>query len=31
VIKRLGFTVMENRIKNNGCPACGALIHGKGL
>ena len=31
VIKRLGFTVMKNRIKNNGCPACGALIHGVGL
>jgi len=30
VIARRGFTVMKNRIKNNGCPACGALIHGKG-
>ncbi len=31
VIERRGFTVMENRIKNHGCPACGAPIHGVGL
>jgi pyruvate formate lyase activating enzyme len=31
VIKRLGFTVMGNRIKNNQCPDCGAVIHVKGL
>jgi pyruvate formate lyase activating enzyme len=31
LIKRLGFTVMENKIKNNQCPYCGAEIHGKGL
>ncbi|RJP84501.1 MAG: AmmeMemoRadiSam system radical SAM enzyme [Desulfobacteraceae bacterium] len=31
VIARRGFFVDENKILNNQCPACGALIHGVGL
>lgn len=31
LIKRMGFTVFENRIENSRCPDCGAVIHGKGL
>lgn len=31
VIRRRGFTVLENRVQNNLCPDCGAVIHGVGL
>lgn len=31
LIKRMGFTVFENRIENSRCPDCGAVIYGKGL
>ncbi|MEE8574281.1 MAG: radical SAM protein, partial [Thermodesulfobacteriota bacterium] len=31
LIKRVGFTVLENRIENSKCPDCGAGIDGVGL
>lgn len=31
LIDRRGFLVTENRIKDGKCPACGAVIHGRGL
>ncbi|MDP2167186.1 MAG: AmmeMemoRadiSam system radical SAM enzyme [Thermodesulfovibrionales bacterium] len=29
VIKRFGFSIIENRIKNGSCPKCGAAIEGR--
>jgi len=31
LIKRWGFSVSQNRVKNGCCPDCGAQIHGVGL
>ena len=31
LVNRRGFLVSENRIRQNQCPDCGAIIHGVGL
>ena len=31
LIQRLGFNIIENRIKDSKCPNCQALIDGVGL
>ena len=31
VVRRQGFHVLKNRLKNGACPDCGENIHGLGL
>jgi len=31
VIRRRGFSILENRVADGRCPDCGAVIHGVGL
>ena len=31
LIRRYGFSILENKIKNSKCPKCGTIIDGVGL
>lgn len=31
LVQRVGFRVIENRIRNGSCPECGASVHGIGV